>query len=184
MIVRDLHIVRVAIFPNKAHAPLIVDANAVLPRLPARLYNPAQMEQRSHKTRLIPNRLAAVAAAILTGLIAVEAFRDALFHPVGRFRWLFPLWFEVPKWALFAVNGAFYAYLLWVCFVFFRIAQDKERVIVAGWSLGIVLYPIKYLVSPPVALAIQYVEATGLTAAFFAALDILRRFFLANKARV
>jgi hypothetical protein len=75
-------------------------------------------------------------------------------------------------------------HLLWACFVFFRIAQGNERVIIVGWSLGIVLYPIKYLVSPSAALAIQYVDATGLTAAFFAALDILLRFFLANKARV
>jgi hypothetical protein len=141
------------------------------------------MEERADKPRLIPNRLAAITAAILTGFVAAEAFRDALFHPVGRFHWLFPLAFEIPKWAVFAVNGAFYAYLLWACFAFFRIAQGNERVIVVGWSLGIVLYPIKYLVSPPAALAIQYVEATGLTAAFFAALDILFR-FLVDKARV
>jgi len=142
------------------------------------------MGERGDKPRLIPNKFAAIAAAILTGIVAVEVYRDALFHPVGRFHWLFPLAFEIPKWAVFAVNGAFYAYLLWVCVAFFRITQGRERLVVAGWSLGIVFYPIKYLVSAPAAVAIQYVEAAGMTLAFLAALVILLRFLLVDKARV
>ena|SRR6185437_4566030 len=147
------------------------------------MYNPAQMDERLH-TRLIPNRLAAVIGVILTGFLAALAFRDALFHPVGRFHWLFPLAFEIPKWAVFTVNAVFYAYLLWACFAFFRIAQGKERVIVVGWSLGIVLYPVKYLVPATAAVAIQCVEAAGMAVAFLAALDILLRFLSVDKARV
>jgi len=141
------------------------------------------MKERSREPGLIPNRLAAVIGVILTGFLATLTFRDAFFHPARHSHWLIRLDFMLPKWALLAVNGVFYGYLLWLCFAFFRIAQGKERVVVVGWSLGIVLYPIKNLVSTPAVIAIQYVEAAGMAAAFLAVLDILLRLFVTDKAQ-
>jgi hypothetical protein len=56
-------------------------------------------------------------------------------------------------------------------------------VIVLGWSLTIVLLPVKYFVSPSISVAIQYVKATGMAVAFVAALDILLRYFETRKAQ-
>ncbi|MHB8527570.1 MAG: hypothetical protein ACYDD2_15660 [Candidatus Acidiferrales bacterium] len=121
---------------------------------------------------------------ILTGFLATLTFRDAFFHPTKHFHWLLPLDFMLPNWAVWVVNGAFYGYLLWLCFVFFRIAQGKERIVVLGCSLGIVLYPIQNVVSTPTAVAIQYVEAAATAVAFLIALDILLRFFVTDKAQI
>lgn len=142
------------------------------------------MEQQSRKPGLIPNRRAAVIGVILTGFLAAATLRDAYLHPTGPFHWLFPLDFMLPKWALWAANGAFYGYLLWLCFVFFRMAQGKERVVVLGSFLGIMLYPIRILASTPAAVIIQYVEAAGTAIAFLTALDILLRLLVADKAQV
>jgi len=79
----------------------------------------------------------------------------------------------LPTWAGVAVDVAFYAYLLWLCVVFFRIAQGKERVLVAGWCPGILLGPIEHLVSISTAAAIQYVQAVSIAVAFVAAVLIL-----------
>ena len=147
------------------------------------LYNPGQMEQASRKPGLIPNRWAAVIGVMLTGFLTAVTVRDAYIHPTRHFYWLFPLDFMLPNWALWLVNGAFYGYLLWLCFVFFRIAQRKERIVVLGCSLGIVLYPIQNLVSTPGAVAIQYVEAAGTAVAFLVALDILLRLLVTDKTR-
>ncbi len=81
----------------------------------------------------------------------------------------------MPTWAAAAVNLAFWAYLIWAGVVFYRVAQDKERVIVAGWFTVLLLGPMKYLVSSSAAAAILYIETLGMVVAFFAAMDILLR---------
>lgn len=73
-------------------------------------------------------------------------------------------------WALWAVNVAFYGYLVWLCVVFFRVAIGKERVLVAGWFLLILLSPIQSLVSTSAAAAIQYIKAVSIAVALVAAL--------------
>src|SRR5438128_9857925 len=67
----------------------------------------------------------------------------------------------------------FYAWLLWLCVVFPRALQGKERVLVAGWIPGVLLSPIQGLVSASLAAAIQYVKAASIMVAFFAAVAIL-----------
>ena len=73
-------------------------------------------------------------------------------------------------WALWAVNVAFYGSLVWLCVVFFRVAIGKERVLVAGWFLLILLSPIQSLVSTSAAAAIQYIKAVSIAVAFVAVL--------------
>jgi hypothetical protein len=64
-------------------------------------------------------------------------------------------------------------YLLWLCVVFFRIAQGKERVLVAGWVPAILLSPVQSLVSISTAADIQYFKAASIGVAFVAAVLIL-----------
>ena len=75
--------------------------------------------------------------------------------------------------ALLAVNVAFYAYLLWLCIVFFRTAQGKERILVAGCFPGILLTPLQSLVSTTTATSIRYIEAASIAVAFVAAVWIM-----------
>jgi uncharacterized membrane protein YkvI len=137
------------------------------------LYNPAQMEQQGYEPQLIRSRRIALVGLILTGYIAVLTFRAAFLQSPNHSHWLLPLDNVLPAWALWAVNVAFYGYLLWLCFTFFRAVRGKERVLIAGWVPGIVLSPIQSLVSISLADAIQYVKAVSISVAFVAAILIL-----------
>ena len=133
---------------------------------------------------LITNKIAAVIAFILTAFVATLSLRDAFFRSAGRsHELLLPHFFGVPQSGLLAINVAFYGYLVWVCWLFFRVAHDRERVIVAGWSLAIVLFPAKYFVSPSTAAAIRYPEAVAMVVALFVALTILWRCFETERSR-
>jgi hypothetical protein len=128
------------------------------------------MEGRSHREGLIRHRRNAVIALVLTGLVAAMTFRAAFLPSPRHAHWLIPLDSLLPMWALWAVNVAFYTYLLWVCVVFLQVALGKERVLVAGWFLLILLSPIQSLVSTSAAAAIQYIKAVSIAVAFVAVL--------------
>jgi hypothetical protein len=133
------------------------------------------MGQPEFKPRLIHNRREAVIALCLTGYVAALSFRDVLSHSQHKSHWLVDLHFMLPTWAVAGVNLGFYAYLLWLGVVFYRIAQGKERVLVAGWFTGGFLGLIQNLVSASAAAAIDYVQAIGMVVAFLAAVDIFLR---------
>lgn len=138
----------------------------------------------SHEVGLIPNKIAAVAAFILTGFVATLSFRDAFFRsPRPSHALLLRDFLGLPQWVLLAINVAFYGYLVWVCILFFRIAQGRERAIVAGWSLGIVLFPAKYFLSTSTAAAIRYVDCAAMVVALLAALTTLLRYFDTGRAQ-
>lgn len=128
------------------------------------------MEGRSDRQGLIRDRRDALIALALTGIIATMTFRAAFLPSPHHSHWLVPLVFSLPVWALWAVNVAFYGYLVWLCVVFFRVAIGKERVLVAGWFLLILLSPIQSLVSTSAAAAIQYIKAVSIAVALVAAL--------------
>ena len=66
----------------------------------------------------------------------------------------------------------FYAGLLWGGVLLFRIAQGKERFLVAGWLIGGFFGPILNLVSASAAAEFDYVKAIGMLVAFLAAVQI------------
>jgi uncharacterized membrane protein len=111
----------------------------------------------------------------LTGFVAAQAFREMLSHSQHKSSWLVDLHFMLPTWAVAGVNLGFYAYLLWLGVVFYRVAQGKERVLVAGWYTVILLGPIQNIVSGSAAVAIDHVQAIGMLVAFLAAVDIFLR---------
>ncbi len=99
--------------------------------------------------------------------------RNFFSHSLHHSHWLLPLDFLLPARASWVVNVVFYAYLFWLCVIFFRLSLGKERVLVAGWFLLILLSPIQDLVSIPAAAAIEYAKAISISVAFVAALLLL-----------
>ena len=127
---------------------------------------------------LIRSKRSALVALFLTGLVAAMTIRGVLFHPYHhRSRGLFPIFFPLPSWAFYSIQLAFYAWVVWLCFVFFRIARGKERAIVICWSFDILMHPLQTFIPRSAALDIDidYVRVLVLAVAFFAALDILLR---------
>ncbi len=69
---------------------------------------------------------------VLTGYVAALTLRAAYWQSPHHFHWLLPLDALLPAGATLAVNVVLYASLLWLCVVFPRALQGKERVLVAG----------------------------------------------------
>lgn len=132
-----------------------------------------KVEQQKQKPRLIGSRFSAVVGVVLTGYIAALTLRSAFWQSPHRFHWLLPLDTWLPARATLVLNIAIYVGLFWLCFVFPRELQGKERVLVAGWVPGVLLSPFQGIVSVALALAIQYVKAASILVAFFAAVAIL-----------
>ncbi len=139
------------------------------------------MGQPEFKPRLIHTRRGAVIALCLTGYVAALSFRNVLWHSQRQHHWLLDfdwlvLWhISLPVWVVAGVNLAFYAYLLWLGVVFYRVAQGKERFLVAGWLTGGFFGPILNLVSASAGAEFGYVVAIGTLVAFLAAVDIFLR---------
>lgn len=124
------------------------------------------MQQPESKPGLIHNWPAALVTLCLTGLVTLSSFREVLFHAQHTSPWLLDLRFMLPPWATTAVNLGFYAYLLWLSVWFYRGAQGKERVVVAGWFVGFWLHTILNLI--PMSAATNFVRIVGNVIAFAA----------------
>jgi hypothetical protein len=83
-----------------------------------------------------------------------------------------------------AVEIGFYAYLLWLGVVFYRVAKGRERVLVAGWFVPIFFRPIQSVVSMKTAAAIDYVKAFCIFVALLAAVDIFLKTFASDDPEV
>jgi hypothetical protein len=132
------------------------------------------VSHREYKAGLIRTRRSAGIALGLTCFITILSFRALFSHVPHKPHWLVSFDFvQLPVWVVAIVNLAFYVYLLWWGVVFYRKAQDKERIVVAGWFNVILLGPVQTLVSTPAVAAIQWVKAAGMAAASFAAAYML-----------
>jgi hypothetical protein len=148
------------------------------------------MGQPEFKPRLIHNKRGAVIALCLTGYLAALSVRDVLWHSQRQHHWLLDfdwlvLWhISLPTWAVAGVNLGFYAYLLWLGVVFYRVAQGKERVLVVGWAAVILLGLIQFLISASAATEIDSLIAFMAAAAFLAAVDIFLKMPASGYPRV
>jgi hypothetical protein len=137
------------------------------------------MGQPEFKPRLIHTKRGAVIALCLTGYGAALSVRDVLWHSQRQHHWLLDLdWLvywhiSLPAWITAGVNLAFYAGLLWGGVLLYRIAQGKERFLVAGWLMGGFLGLILNLVPASAAAELDYVKVIGMLVALLAAADIL-----------
>jgi hypothetical protein len=138
------------------------------------------MGQSENKPRLIESTLAAIVALCLTGFVAALSFRELVRHAQYQSYWLLDLRGILPAPAAAAVNVGLYAYLLWLAVMFYRGAQGRERVLIAGWFGANVLGWIRNLVSTPVAATLDWVKATCMLMAFLAAVRILLRTLAGN----
>jgi hypothetical protein len=139
------------------------------------------MEPSEDKPRLIGTRRQAVVALCLTALVAALSFRELVRHPQHKSYWLLDLHGMLPAPAAAAVNLVLYAYLLWLGIVFYRSAQGKESVVVAGWFGAIFLGWLRNLVSMPRAATLDWAKAACMSIAFLAAVDVLLRTFTSTR---
>jgi hypothetical protein len=131
------------------------------------------VEHEQQRPRLIGTRFAAVLGVVLTGFVAVQTLRAAFWQYPSHFHWILPLDKLLSPRVTLVVNVVLYAWLLWLCVGLPKAFQGKERVLVAGWALGILLSPIQGVVSASISTAIQHVKAASIMIAFFAAVAIL-----------
>jgi len=129
--------------------------------------------QQKQRPPLIGSRFAAAIGVALTGYVAALTLRAALWQSPHHLHWLLPVDAFLPARATLAVNVALYASLLWLCIMFPRELHGKERVLVIGWALSLMLSLIQGLLSVSLAAFIQYVRAASIMVAFFAAVTIL-----------
>ena len=131
------------------------------------------MNQQKQWPRLISSRFAAAIGVLMTGFVAAQTLRAAFWQSPHHFHWLLPVDTFLPARITLAVNGVFYAWMLWLCIVFPRALHGKERVLATGWALSFLLSLIQGLLSASLAALIQYVRAASIMVAFFAAVAIL-----------
>ncbi len=136
------------------------------------------MGQSEFKPGLIRSRRGALVVACLTGFVTALSFRDVLSHSRHQSHWLMDFYF-FPAWGVVTVNLMFYAYLFWLGIAFYRSAQGRERFLVGGWFLGILLFPVR-LVSISAGPVVDHVQLMGMVVAFLAAVDILLKTYGGN----
>jgi hypothetical protein len=130
--------------------------------------------EQSHSTRLLTTRLRAGVAVALTAFVFAFAVRDVL-HPHYMRQWPVPWYFLLHGWPLLAVNVVFYCYLSWLAFWLIRGTHGRERVVMVGWFVSILLAPLENVWRGPVAI-MRYAEMFGLLVALLAAIAILLDF--------
>jgi hypothetical protein len=140
------------------------------------------MERSIAKARLIENRLTAVVAFCLTGIVMALSFREVARHAQHKSHWFLDLRSILPAPAAAVVEVGFCLYLFWLGLVFYRVARGKERILVAGWIGALFLGSIQRLVSTSAAAAMDWVKAACMLLALLAAVDILLKTFASNRA--
>jgi len=74
------------------------------------------------------------------------------------------------------VNVVLYAYVVWLCVVFFHASQGKERIVAAGWFPGLLLGPFEGAFSESATDVIQFFEVVGITVALVESVLIFREY--------
>lgn len=143
------------------------------------------MEQSKDKPRIIENLCGATVALCLTGIVTALSFVDALPHLLSKpSYWLLDLRWIFPAPVAAAVNVGFYAYLGWLGVMFYRYAQGKERILVAGWFVSLFLGLIQNLVSMSAAATFNWLKAACMLIALLAAFDIFLKTFAGDNPRL
>jgi hypothetical protein len=133
------------------------------------------MQQSEPKLRLIHTKYGALFALRSSGYVAALVFRNVLSHSRHKSEWLLDLHFILPTWAKAGVNLVFYACLVWVITLLYRMAQGKERIFLGAWVTSFFLGQIQNLVSASTASAMEYAKALAMAVVFLAAVDIFLR---------
>lgn len=111
-------------------------------------------------------------AVAVTGFLFALAVRGGLHPDHARLGWLVPFAFLGHRWALLAVNVAFYGYLCWLGFWFIRGTAGLERVFIAAWFVNILVSPLERL-WPHWLVTIRHIGIFGLAVALLAGISLL-----------
>lgn len=125
---------------------------------------------------LIRNRSSALLVVLGTGYLTALEIRAVLSPLPYSPSWILdPYAFRWPNWVVAAANVVFYLMLVYGFISIYRTARGKERVIVGGFCVAVLILPLKMLVaSHATAIAlIRILESICSGIAFFAALAIL-----------
>jgi hypothetical protein len=121
---------------------------------------------------LLTTRTRSAVAVCLTLYVLVLAVRGSLLHQPSQRPLLSG--FGLHGWPLILVNVVMYGYLCWLGFRFVRSTHGRERLVMSGWLIAILLSPLKILL-PESAVAVRIIGALGLTIALTAAISLLLR---------
>jgi hypothetical protein len=118
-------------------------------------------------SRLICSRSGALFSVAFTGFLAYATIRGVLHHRIPHSMWVvIPLPF-LPNWMNIALNVFVYASIAWLCVTVFRMGSGKERVILSGCALTLLLGLLQPFVPQEIATSIQYAKGLVVGAAFF-----------------
>jgi hypothetical protein len=120
--------------------------------------------------RLLITPLRRGEAVSFTAFFFILAIRDAL-HPSIRHGSFALFSFILHGTALMAVNVAFWGYVGWLGFEFIRSTRDRERVMIIGWTVSLLLTPLESL-WPEWILPMRYAAVLALLIALLAALSL------------
>ena len=113
-------------------------------------------------------------AAGVTVIALLIKIRAVMYPGHANSGWLFQPGIVPLGWPLVAWNIAIYCYICWLAFWFIRGMQNRERLFMAGWSIGMLLWPLRMLL-PHWARATEFIGAFGQAVALLAALSLLYR---------
>jgi hypothetical protein len=132
-----------------------------------------QSVAQSQPTRLLTTRVRTAVAVGLTAWVFALALRD-VFHLGHRRGLLLPVDFFLRGWPLVAANVVVYGYLCWLAFWSIRGTNGRERIVIVGWFLAILLSPLEIL-QHGWAVEIRWICMFGLAIALLAAVSLLLR---------
>ena len=121
---------------------------------------------------LLTTRTRSAVAVGLTLYVLVLAVRGGVLHESSE--WPVLRGFGLHGPLLILINVVLYAYLCWLGFVFVRSTHGRERLVMSGWFVDILLSPLTILLSEST-VAVRIIGALGLTIALMAAISLLLR---------
>jgi len=120
--------------------------------------------------RLLTTRLRTGLAVCFTALVLIVAIRDAL-HPGRAHESLAPFSFMLRGSALVTLRVAFWGYVGWVAFCFIRGTHGRERIVMIGWAVALILARLESI-WPGWILQMRYAAVLALLIALLAAVSL------------
>ena len=131
--------------------------------------------------RLLTSRSKVAGALIFAGISLALTTTGIVRH--SKAGWLFPPGPLFRGWIFVGVNALIYCSICWIAFWCIRNTVEKERLLMVGIFVPILLWPLRMLL-PQWASAVRYIGAFWLAVAFVAAFSLLLDVPRADQNRV
>jgi hypothetical protein len=133
-------------------------------------------------SQFIHSRSGALFSVAFTGFLTYQTLRGVLHYRIPHSMWVFIPLPLLPNWMNIALNVLVYASIAWLCVAVFGMGGGKERLILAGWSVTLLLGLIQPFVPQEIAISIQYLKGLAISVAFLMSVLIAFSFFLPVEA--